>query len=43
MIIGVSIGFFAINDAAKLTEYELSGDNVASVTAVIGEERKVPA
>jgi len=31
---------FVVGNAAKLTEYKLGGDKVASVNAVIGEVRK---
>ena len=41
MICGGAILYFTMDNAAKLTEYELSGDKVASVNAVIGEVRKV--
>ena len=41
LIIGVAILFFVTGNAAKLTEYELGGDKLPSVNAVIGETRKV--
>ena len=37
----VGVYFYATGSAEKLTEYELGGDKVASINAVIGETRKV--
>ena len=37
----VGVWFYATSSAEKLTEYEISGDKVASINAVIGETRKV--
>ena len=41
VVIGVAVLFYATGSAEKLTEYEISGDKVASINAVIGETRKV--
>ena len=41
IVCAVGILFFVTENAAKLTEYDLSGDKVASVNEVIGEARKV--
>ena len=41
MVVGVAVLFYATSSAEKLTEYEISGDKVASVNAVLGETRKV--
>ena len=40
-VIGVAAAFYATGSAEKLTEYEIGGDKVASINAVICETRKV--